>query len=78
MRPLSLLNPGERGTVCRVQGIHSTLRQRLLELGLISGTAVEVVCFAPLGDPMEVRVNGYRLSLRRKEAEAILVHEENR
>jgi ferrous iron transport protein A len=48
-------------------------RGRLLELGLLTGTVVELVRFAPLGDPVEIKVRGYRLSLRKHEAEQILV-----
>jgi ferrous iron transport protein A len=44
-----------------------------MELGLVVGTPVEVVRFAPLGDPLEIRVRGYNLTLRRHEAEQILV-----
>ena len=46
---------------------------RLMELGLVVGTPVELVRFAPLGDPVEIRVRGYHLTLRRHEAEQILV-----
>ena len=47
--------------------------RRLMDLGLIRGTAVEVVRVAPLGDPMEVRLRGFMLTLRRAEAEHITV-----
>jgi ferrous iron transport protein A len=47
--------------------------RRLMDLGLIRGTAVEVIRTAPLGDPMEVRVRGFMLTLRRAEAEHITV-----
>jgi ferrous iron transport protein A len=55
-----------------VQGGDS-LVQRLLEMGLLEGETVEVVGFAPLGDPMEIRLRDYRLSLRRREAACITV-----
>ena len=48
-------------------------RGRLLEMGLLVGTPVELVRFAPLGDPMEIRLNDYRLSLRRSEAARVQV-----
>jgi ferrous iron transport protein A len=73
---LNMLLPGERGTVERIESTLSHVRQRLLEMGLIKGTLVEIVRFAPMGDPIEVRVGAYRLSLRRGEAETILVHKE--
>jgi ferrous iron transport protein A len=51
------------------------LRLRLLELGLLPGTAVQVVRVAPMGDPIEVRVRGYALSIRRAEARSVRVRE---
>jgi Fe2+ transport system protein FeoA len=48
-------------------------RSRLLELGLVPGTVVELVRFAPLGDPVEIKVRGYHLTLRRHEAEQVRV-----
>lgn len=47
--------------------------RRLMDLGLIRGTTVEVIRRAPLGDPMEVRLRGFMLTLRRAEAEHITV-----
>ena len=47
--------------------------RRLMDLGLIRGTTVEVVRMAPLGDPIEVRIRGFMLSLRRTEADHITV-----
>jgi ferrous iron transport protein A len=48
-------------------------RPRLMEMGLLVGTTVELVRFAPLGDPVEIKVRGYHLTLRKHEAEQILV-----
>jgi Fe2+ transport system protein FeoA len=73
--PLSAMGIGERNVVCRVSG-SGPIRQRLLELGVTSGATVEVIRFAPLGYPIEVRVRGYHLSLRRQEAESIWVRRE--
>lgn len=73
---LNSLLPGERGVVEHVANSHAPLRKRLLEMGLIRGTTVEFIRCAPMGDPIEVRIKGYRLSLRRGEAEAILVRKE--
>jgi ferrous iron transport protein A len=73
--PLSELSPGETGTVRRIEGLHSS-RQRLQEMGLIRGTAVRFIRAAPLGDPIEVRVRGYSLSLRRQEAAGVIVERE--
>jgi Fe2+ transport system protein FeoA len=44
-----------------------------MEMGLLVGTSVELVRFAPLGDPVEIKVRGYNLTLRKHEAEQILV-----
>jgi ferrous iron transport protein A len=49
------------------------IRTRLMELGLVAGTAVEVVRFAPLGDPVEIKFRGSHLTLRRQEAGQIRV-----
>lgn len=49
--------------------------RRLMDLGLIRGTTVEVIRAAPLGDPLEVRVRGFMLTLRRSEAEHITMEE---
>lgn len=48
-------------------------RPRLMEMGLLVGTPVELVRFAPMGDPVEIKVRGYNLTLRRHEAQNILV-----
>ncbi len=56
-----------RGRVIGVQGCDE-ISLRLLEMGLTPGTEVELVGTAPLGDPLELEVRGYRLSLRRAEA----------
>jgi ferrous iron transport protein A len=72
VRHLGELKPGERGRVVMVGGERDAAR-RLMDLGLIRGTTVEVVRAAPLGDPIEVRLRGFMLSLRRAEAEHITV-----
>jgi len=71
-RALAELAPGERGRVVSVAGDADAAR-RLMDLGLIRGTTVEVVRRAPLGDPMEVKLRGFMLTLRRTEAEHITV-----
>ena len=72
MPSLDQLRPGQRGRVVALAG-GDALVQRLLEMGLFEGEEVEVVGFAPLGDPMEVRLRDYRLSLRRAEAARVSV-----
>ena len=70
---LDQLKPGESATVKGVVG-GGALRGRLLEMGFVSGTPVRVVRLAPFGDPMEIELHGYHISLRRSEARTILVH----
>jgi ferrous iron transport protein A len=72
MFTLDTLRVGQRG---RVEAMHGTdaLTQRLYEMGMLEGEEVEVLGFAPLGDPMEIRLRDYRLSLRRTEAARITV-----
>ena len=69
---LDQLRIGQRARVGAVQGGDS-LVQRLLEMGLLEGEEIEVIGFAPFGDPIEVRLRDYRLSLRRSEAARITV-----
>jgi Fe2+ transport system protein FeoA len=70
--PLSLLHPGDQGEVVLVQA-QGQVRQRLLEMGFIRGARLRVEKLAPLGDPMELVIKGYHLSLRREESSCILV-----
>lgn len=70
--PLSLLQPGDQGEVVEVQA-QGHIRQRLLEMGFIRGARLRVEKLAPLGDPMELVIKGYHLSLRRDESACILV-----
>ena len=70
--PLDQLHLGQRATITALHG-DDGLVQRLLEMGLFEGEEVEVIGFAPLGDPMEIRLGNARLSLRRQEAAGISV-----
>ena len=74
MLSLDHLQVGQRARVTSVEGSDAIV-QRLLEMGLLEGEEIEVVGFAPLGDPMEVRLGNARLSLRRRDAAGIEVHE---
>ena len=68
--PLSRMRPGDFGHVrALLPGCEA--REHLLELGFTLGTEVTVLRVAPLGDPLTVRIRGYQLSLRRREAEAV-------
>jgi Fe2+ transport system protein FeoA len=71
-RPLDRLAPGERGRIARIDA-EPGITRRLMELGLVPGTDIEMVRTAPLGDPLEVTVRGLHLSLRRSEAAHIHV-----
>ena len=70
---LNALAPGQQGIVGGLETVSHDVRERLLEMGLTKGIAISVIRIAPLGDPIEVELRGYRLSLRRKEAEAVIV-----
>ncbi|MBP2650644.1 MAG: FeoA family protein [Firmicutes bacterium] len=67
---LNQLKPGDVGIVCRVIG-NGAVKRRLLDMGLVAGTPVKVQKYAPLGDPMEIKVKNFNLSLRKAEAALI-------
>jgi ferrous iron transport protein A len=71
-QPLTSLQVGNCATVTEIK-IPPGDRARLLEMGLLVGTPVQLVRFAPLGDPVEIKVRGYNLTLRKHEAEQIFV-----
>ncbi|MFN6130273.1 MAG: ferrous iron transport protein A [Planctomycetota bacterium] len=66
------LKPGESGRVVSVVG-EDTVAARLLEMGLLPGEDVEHIGTAPMGDPIEFSVYGYRISLRRDEAQRVQI-----
>lgn len=72
---LASLKPGESGTITRV-GAAGPLKRRLMDMGVLVGETVRVEKIAPLGDPIEVTIKNYKLSLRKKEAEGILLEAE--
>jgi ferrous iron transport protein A len=69
---LTSLPTGQSATVAEIKVAPSS-RARLMEMGLLVGTTIELVRFAPLGDPVEIKVRGYNLTLRKHEAEQIFV-----
>jgi len=71
-QPLTSVAVGTTATVTEIK-VPTASRSRLMEMGLLVGTKVELVRFAPLGDPVEIKVRGYNLTLRKNEAEQILV-----
>ncbi|MDG6242979.1 MAG: ferrous iron transport protein A [Methanolobus sp.] len=71
-RTLDFIEPETSVKVLKVTGQKSS-RKRILDMGLTPGTKVEVIRRAPLGDPVKFKLKGYNLSLRKKEAETVLV-----
>jgi len=69
---LSVLKPGEKATVHKING-DQALRQKFLDMGLSRGQEIIVERVAPLGDPIEITIRGYSLSLRKSEAELVIV-----
>ena len=69
---LSELKTGERGVIVKVYG-HGGFRKRIIEMGFVRGNKVKVILNAPLRDPIEYEIIGYKISLRREEAEKIEV-----
>ena len=69
---LANLKPGEKGKITAIGAI-GPLKRRLMDMGVLVGEQISVRKIAPLGDPIEVKVKSYSLSLRKKEAEGISV-----
>jgi ferrous iron transport protein A len=69
---LAKLQPGERGRIIKISSI-GPIKRRLMDMGVLVGEEVRVEKVAPLGDPIEVSIKNYSLSLRKKEAEGISV-----
>ena len=72
MKTLKDLKIGQTGVVVRVKG-KGSIKQRMMDMGLVSGSKVSVIRVAPLGDPIEISLKGYNLSLRKSEAQNIMV-----
>lgn len=75
MKSLNDVHVGESAIVVKILG-EGALRRRLLDMGITKGVKVLVRKLAPLGDPMQIHVRGYELSLRQSEAERIVVEEQ--
>ena len=69
---LDELKPGQSGRITTI-GVVGPLRRRLMDMGVLVGEEIKVIKVAPLGDPLEVALKSYRLSLRRSEAQGITV-----
>ncbi len=72
MKTLDQLRIGSSGTVESIEGIDD-VALRLMEMGLTPGVEIAVVGSAPLGDPLELEVRGYRLSVRKSEARRVVI-----
>ncbi|MFA6358031.1 MAG: FeoA family protein [Candidatus Omnitrophota bacterium] len=72
LKVLSDLKARDKGKVKQITG-QGQLKKKLLDMGVIPGNEFEVLRVAPLGDPVEVRIKGYNLSLRKEEARQISV-----
>jgi ferrous iron transport protein A len=70
---LADISVGEKGMVLGFVKGTQAYRQKLLAMGLIKGSEFEVARVAPMGDPVEIKLRGYNLSLRKDEAKALLV-----
>lgn len=69
---LAAMERGDKASIVKITG-SGTVRRRLLDMGATAGTMVEVERIAPLGDPIEVKIKGYHLTLRKEEAKRISV-----
>lgn len=70
IKKLSEMKPGEVGTVVAINGF-GNIKHRLVDMGVVPGTAVRVMKYAPLADPVEIKVKNFELSLRVSEAQMI-------
>ena len=73
--PLSDLQPGDAAVVLGLKA-SGAIKQRLLEMGFTRGAHIKIEKYAPMGDPMELVIKGYHLSLRKEECQSILVAKE--
>ena len=69
---LKSVTPGNRVIVKKLTG-HGEVKRRLMDMGIIPGTEIQILKVAPLGDPVEIKFKGYNLSLRWNEAEMVVV-----
>ncbi|MBI9043210.1 MAG: ferrous iron transport protein A [Anaerolineaceae bacterium] len=69
---LSNLLPTQKAKILKIY-CKGSIRQRMMDMGLVKGSEITMIRFAPLGDPMEFNLKGYHLSLRKSEADSIQV-----
>ncbi len=73
LRRLDTLKLGDQGVVKAVRSADAQLRNKLMTMGIVDDTLLEVTNIAPLGDPITVQVRGFKLALRRSEAHSIVL-----
>ncbi len=69
---LKELKIGESGTVVSI-GEKGPIRRRIMDMGITPGASIRVIKVAPMGDPIEINIRGYELSLRKVEADQIII-----
>jgi len=72
IRTLKDLEPGASGKVLMVKG-KGAIKRRFMDMGVIKGTEINVEKVAPLGDPIEIKIKGYSLTLRKEDAQNIVI-----
>lgn len=70
---LKMLTVGDQGKIIGFEKSGKAYRKRLLAMGLIPGTEFIITRFAPLGDPVEIKIRGFSLTLRKNEASVLLI-----
>ena len=70
MRTLKDLKVGQTASIAKI-GTTGALKQRFMDMGITKGTEAKVIKIAPLGDPIEIEIRGYNLSIRKDDAERI-------
>lgn len=75
-KKLNTFVPGESGRVLRIEG-EGKIRRRLFDMGVTPGAEILLRKLAPLGDPVEINLRGYELSLRKSEAECVVMEVKN-
>ena len=69
---LNEMTPGKKGRILKIAG-KGMIKKRIVDMGMVPGAVVEVERYAPLGDPIEIKVKGYHLSLRKEDASLIMI-----
>ena len=73
MSTLKDLSVGQEGKITKI-GTSGALKQRFMDMGITKGTVAKIIKIAPLGDPIEIEIRGYNLSIRKADAEKIQIN----